>query len=658
MSKVTGTKSGATPTPSPDAAAAKAKGDARKIIDKSMKMKVSDWSSDNHVRDKVTPEVLKHAKPHEKAHMLKQLMDGRTGKDDEKAMLRVLKSVGSPKEMKEVLGKAGGSSKVLGELESQRGEFMKHVKGKGDDGARMTLDMARSYGVKDSKSDDFVAKHVDHKVLKHASNDDKAHMLKSLMEGPTGKRDEKAMLRILTSSDPASIMDTVKKAGGSDKVLGELGDKQTSELVKHLKTKGDAGKKAVVELAAGMSTKSSKSDDFVRNHIDKDTLKHATSDQKTTMLKHLLNGPTGKGDEKAIVRILDSAKDTKELSALVKGAGKNRLAKDVDDAKLQKLVESKIFKAEASEAPPFNKLDPVKTDEKTVDKKLGDLEKFMEGRKSRYDKLASDGWDKSDRFTKFYGDLSKITKEDLGQLKDWKALSKGDKIKLYNRVAHEAHVELKHNVNLTYGKTSGKKWSEKEMTDIDKGLSKLPPSLGLENEKLYNLRRFKDIIASDGDKVAAWAKANGDIEFSDIGVAGPYRLTHKGVPPVAETILHEVGHHFDDENKKWNGWQKISGWNDIGGAKATGLTKFEDGKEYSGKDLGLKDEKGTYVVTRRYGRTYVYNKNSNFMGAYAKTNPKDDFSESLMQYFYNPTEFKSKAPEKYKFMDEFVKTNQ
>lgn len=657
MSKVDSTKTPSATTAKPADAAEKQKAEARKIIDEAMKKSVSSWSSDDFVRDKVTPEVLQYAKPEEKAHMLKQLMDGSTGKGDEKAMLKVLKSVGSPDEMKEVMSKAGGAGKVLGELESQRTAFMDHVKAKGDDGSKMILDMARSYSVKDSQSDDFVAKHVDAKVLKYASNDDKAHMLKQLMHGPTGRRDENAMLRILKSStNPKDILSTIDKAGGADKVLGELGDKNTGELAKHAKSMGAPGNRLLVDLAVKQKVESKYSDDFVRKYVDKDVLKQASPDEKTTMLKQLLNGPTGKGDETAIVRILDSAKDTKELGQLINGAGKDKLARDVDDAKLLKVVESKIFQVEASEAPSFTKLDKAKTDEATVDKKLGDLEKQLEGRKNRYDHLAT-GWpDKSGRFTKFYGDLSKITKEDLGQLKGWDKLSKDDKVDLYNRIAHEAHVELKHNVNLTYGKSGGKHWSEKEMTDIDNGLGKLPPALGLENEKLFNIRRFKDIIDDDGSKVAAWAKGNGDIEFSDMGVGGPYRLTHKGVPPVAETILHEVGHHFDDENPKWKEWNKLSGWNDLGGAKDSSLSKFEDGKTYSGKDLGLDDESGQYVVSRRYGRTYVYDKNANFMGNYAKSNPKDDFSESMMQYFYNSADFKTNAPDKWKFMDEWVKS--
>ena len=657
MSKVDSAKPATSTAAKPTDTASKQQEEARKIIDKAMSMSVSSWKSDDFVRDKVTPEVLKYAKPHEKAHMLKQLMDGSTGKDDEKAMFKVLKSVGSPAEMKDVMSKAGGTSEVLGELDSQKSAFMDHVKSKGDDGSKMILDMAKSYGVKDSQSDDFVAKHVDAKVLKHASNDDKAHMLKQLMDGPTGKRDENAMLRILGSSDnPKAMLSTIDKAGGVDKVLGELGDKNTGDLTNHIKKWGEPGRRLLVDLAVKQKIESRRSDDFVRKYIDKETLKHAKPEEKTTMLKQLLDGHTGKADEKAIVRILDSAKDTKELSQLINGAGKDKLARDVDDAKLLKTVESKIFQVESNNAPKFTKLDKAKTSEADVDKKLGDLQKQLEARKDSYDELAG-GWpDKSGRFTKFYGDLASTTKEDLGQLKGWEKLSKDDKVDLYNRIAHEASVELKHNVNLTYGKKDGKHWSAKEMKDIDAGLSKLPPALGLENEKLLNLRRFKEITKDDGSKVAAWAKGNGDIEFSDMGVAGPYRLTHKGVPPVAETILHEVGHHFDDENPKWKAWNRISGWNDLGSAGSSSLTKFKDGQTYSGKALGLADEKGQYVVTRRYGRTYVYNKNANFMGWYAKTNPKDDFSESMMQYFYNSADFKTNAPDKWKFMDEWVKS--
>lgn len=658
MSKVEGTgpKAAAPAAPAPPTPEKK-KAEARKVIDQAMKQGVGDSSSDNFVREKVTNEVLQHAKPEEKAHMLKQLMDGPTTGGDEQAMLRILKTVGDKKELDTVMKKAGGGSKVLGELEEKRDSFMKHLATKGKEGAKMSVDMITAYKPSSASADDMAVKYASPQVLAESTPDQKAHMLKGLMHGDTPASDEQAMLRILQSgAKPKDALDMIDKAGGAGKVLGELGQKRTGELVGQLKKQGAAGNRAVVDLAMQQKVGSGDADDFVQKHVDKNVLAQATPKEKVHMTRQLLAGDTGKADEQKIVHILNSAKNTKELATIVSGAGKNWLAKDVDDSKLRKVVESKIFKAESSQAPPYSKLGP-KTTEAQVDKKLESFEKFLDGRKDRYNMLKGGGGDKTARFKNFYRDLSKATTEDLKQLDGWKDLSKADKVTLYNRVSHEAHVELKHNVNLTYGSKKGRQWSHREMTDIDKGLSKLPAKIGLENEKLFNLRRYTEII-DDGSKVAAWAKGNGDIEFSDIGAAGPYRMTGKGVSPVAETIIHEVGHHFDDENPKWKGFQKISGWNNLGSAKSSSLTKFKDGRSYTGKALGLSDEKANYTVTRRYGNTYVYKNTANFMGNYAKSNPLDDFSESMAHYFYDPTTMKTQAPDKYKFMQEWVKTQE
>src|SRR5262249_11717757 len=156
---------------------------------------------------------------------------------------------------------------------------------------------------------------------------------------------------------------------------------------------------------------------------------------------------------------------------------------------------------ERAEAPPW-----PSGNAKTIDADLENLEKFLKQRIKTYDGLAS-GADKSARFKRFYSDLEKTAKEDLAALKNWKSLAGWEKQMLYGQIAHEIHVELKHNVNITRGDYD---WSHKEIAAIDAALSKLPPKLGLENEKLYNIRRFKDIIdPSDKSQVAGWTKASG-----------------------------------------------------------------------------------------------------------------------------------------------------
>src|SRR5262249_17425429 len=188
-----------------------------------------------------------------------------------------------------------------------------------------------------------------------------------------------------------------------------------------------------------------------------------------------------------------------------------------------------------------------------------------------------------------------------------------------------------------------------------------PPKLGLENEKLYNIRRFYEIIdPRDKKKVAAWTRGDtGDIEYSDWGISSTYRLTDRGIDPMTETLVHEIGHHFDDENPKWKQFKALSGWHDVGDAKATSLKKFKDGDHVKGKQLGLADKETEYVVTRAYGRMYVYKSNAKFgvggsTGDYAKSNPLDDFAETMMQYLVVPDDLKRESLDKYNFMKEFL----
>ena len=111
---------------------------------------------------------------------------------------------------------------------------------------------------------------------------------------------------------------------------------------------------------------------------------------------------------------------------------------------------------------------------------------------------------------------------------------------------------------------------------------------------------------------------------------------------------------FDDENPKWKEFKKLSGWHDLGADDKASLKKYKDGDTVKGEDVGL--EKGKeYILSRRYERTYVFEKNAKFgTGAYTKTNPLDDFSETFMQYILDGNNLKKTAPEKHKFMKEFV----
>lgn len=624
---------------------------ARRVLDEAMRLNPSNRKADDYVRANVTAEVLAHATPEEKSHLLRCLMVGHTDRKDEQAMLRILQSARTASELKTVLGRTGGGRAVLAELGSQERELVAWTRTRGEEGARMLLAFATSLPPKDPKADDFVTKYVDESVLVAADPSDKEHMIRSLVEGRTTKTEAVLIQRILTSErDPAGIKDLMTRCGTAH-VLDKLGD-ATDGLVNHLRATGEPGDRAILALAVDGSDPAHPAEGFIAKYVDAPALSHASAEDKTRLIRALLHHGTGKTEEAAVLRILDSTRTIEETTAVINGVGKGWLAKDIDDSKLLRSLESKIFQVTKSEAPEYRPLS-AGTDPATADARLAELDRYLEVKGRAFHDLTT-GIRQSARFDRFYNDLSRIAKEDRAQLRNVDKLSTQEKIALYNQIAHEVSVEFKHNVNLTKG---NKNWSHDEIQDLDRGLQALPPHLSLENEKLFNVRRF-DRIVSGGSDIFAWAKANGDIEFTDRGVNAQYRLTGRGVRPVTEVLVHEVGHHFDDESETWKRFKSLSSWVDAGTARDRRLAQYSNGDTVLGRDLGLADETGRYVVSRQYGRTWAHREDAQFgIGQYTRANPYDDFAETFMQYFLAGEDLRKLAPDKYRYMDQLGRQN-
>lgn len=294
---------------------------ARELIDAATRQSVSSSSSDDYVRNNITPEVLAHATPAEKAHMLRCLMDGYTGEDDERAMAMILKSVTSAEEMDQVLRGAGGADAVWDELGSQRDNVASHFRGMGQPGQEIILQIATRLSTGSSLSDDFVADYVDPTILARATNEQKSHMLRCLMDGPTVARDEAAMRRILESVErPDDMMAVINGAGGTTAVYDEL-EGERAAFMAHLRTRGEPGREIILRMAESFEVGSSLSDDFVRDHVDAGILASATPAQKAHLLRCLMDGPTGDDDERAMLRVLQTISTPAELDAVLTRAG-------------------------------------------------------------------------------------------------------------------------------------------------------------------------------------------------------------------------------------------------------------------------------------------------------------------------------------------------
>lgn len=137
---------------------------------------------------------------------------------------------------------------------------------------------------------------------------------------------------------------------------------------------------------------------------------------------------------------------------------------------------------------------------------------------------------------------------------------------------------------------------------------------------------------------------------------------------VAQVLLHEIGHDFDEENPKWGEFKKISGWKDVSNLftgigsdyDSTGAYRPYDGTAVFEKDGKMirdgeavdldSDGDRDGVVEVYSGKVFIHDENASFISPYAHTNPKEDFAETFESFFLNPQKLKTQCPAKFSFM--------
>ncbi len=114
------------------------------------------------------------------------------------------------------------------------------------------------------------------------------------------------------------------------------------------------------------------------------------------------------------------------------------------------------------------------------------------------------------------------------------------------------------------------------------------------------------------------------------------RAFEQGDDWLAQTVIHEIGHNFDDENTDWSQWKNISGWR---------------------KTLG--HDKDEYEVSG--SGTWYHKKSAIFARTYGKYEPKEDFAtyfaKIVMQdsdFTYNDFGNGGSDPLKNDFMNDFI----
>lgn len=180
-------------------------------------------------------------------------------------------------------------------------------------------------------------------------------------------------------------------------------------------------------------------------------------------------------------------------------------------------------------------------------------------------------------------------------------------------------------------KVKSKAFTKKEKKDIEEVLRKYKPVMKCKNKPLKKIGRVNRGVSHDdtgkcyADKttMGEWFEDQGTLVLTDYAAGGSdfsdpslqFRAT------AAHEIAHAMFGEFDPRTcKKYTSFKKNPLMKEF--MKAAGWDK-------NGKTL--KEQKGNKAPT-----------------GYAKTNPEEDMSESVMLYLYEPEKLKKASPARYK----------
>jgi hypothetical protein len=310
----------------------------------------------------------------------------------------------------------------------------------------------------------------------------------------------------------------------------------------------------------------------------------------------------------------------------------------------------KEFRAEAAAAPRHIALGSD-TDVSTVDAKLAELNRTLTEKRDHAAGIVSQPGVDTDR-KRFFSDMQGAMQDDLAALQGSQRMSREQKIDLYNRIAHEAEIEIKYNVNV--GRFD-KDWTQDELTQMDAALARIPDRLLLEDRTLNKILRF----GSDDvyHRAGGHNSENGSIGIYDAAFGKSSQFpggANQGFSSFADTLIHEVGHGLAEHNPRYDDYLKISGWHKVDPALLAGRV---NNSEVKGSDVGITDDPdGIYIIAKESGQgAFVRRKDAEFGHSdYGKTNPADDYCETLAEFLLDPEALRAKAPEKYQFMVEFA----
>ena len=188
-------------------------------------------------------------------------------------------------------------------------------------------------------------------------------------------------------------------------------------------------------------------------------------------------------------------------------------------------------------------------------------------------------------------------------------------------------------------------WSLKQLRIIDDALSRLPKNL----LRLNTLKRMILFPEEQNAEQTSWY-ALAWLGNEEIRVM-PKTFGNNPLG-AKKTIIHEVAHFFDYEPSlnpplyksvvASSGFKELSGWNEENQIK----------KNNNGEPL--LDKNGNLIMEK----VWTTSPQAKFVTDYAKTNPIEDFAETLSDYIIEPENLLLRAPEKYDFMKKNIFANQ
>jgi hypothetical protein len=264
-----------------------------------------------------------------------------------------------------------------------------------------------------------------------------------------------------------------------------------------------------------------------------------------------------------------------------------------------------------------------------------------------------------------YADLYTALEQDLKDIGAGRTGPLEDKLTLHNRVAREAELEVKYNLNLTSNQDPdwAATWSEEELAALDEELERLPADFTTFDYALKEIQRKVHIAGSGG-----------------VNYGGLITLP-EGAGAIRHALIHEIGHDFDDQNPRWEEYKSLSGWMDVTDQFKDISTDYQDdpttgnvlldkngnpvaydpynghavfngdGKVYQDGDPIDLDGDGVSdgVVQVHYGQVMVRD-SIHFVNDYGGTNPLDDFAITFQYFYQDPQKLQTESPAKYQFM--------